>query len=152
MTVGRPQPSTSESGAGRRPALELGGRLPSTECDGVAGVAEDVGDLGELDDVGVVGQRHRLRREVDGAVVDTAELVEGLLDVQLAGVAVHRGHGQRDSLHVEVLLVGGYVVDDWKRRRRRLFDTTNRLEPAMAMPASIGLSRPAAAIGIAATL
>ena len=49
--------------------------------------------------------------------------------------------------------VGGQeVVDDRKRRRRRLLVTTNRLEPAMARPASIGLSSPAAASGIAATL
>jgi hypothetical protein len=40
----------------------------------------------------------------------------------------------------------------WKRRRRRLLVTTKTLENAIAAPASIGLSRPAAAIGSAAPL
>ncbi len=39
-----------------------------------------------------------------------------------------------------------------KRRSRRLLVTTKTLEKAIAAPASIGLSRPAAASGIAATL
>ena len=39
-----------------------------------------------------------------------------------------------------------------KRRRRRLLVTTKRLEAAIAAPASIGLSSPAAASGTAATL
>ena len=39
-----------------------------------------------------------------------------------------------------------------KRRRRRLLVTTNTLENAIAAPASIGLSSPAAASGRAATL
>ncbi len=38
------------------------------------------------------------------------------------------------------------------RRSRKLFITTNTLEPAMAAPATTGLSRPAAASGMAATL
>jgi hypothetical protein len=38
------------------------------------------------------------------------------------------------------------------RRRRRLLLTTNTLEKAMAAPAIMGLSRPAAARGMAATL
>ena len=41
---------------------------------------------------------------------------------------------------------------DLKRRRRRLLETTKTLENAIARPASIGLSRPAAARGSAATL
>jgi hypothetical protein len=40
----------------------------------------------------------------------------------------------------------------WKRRSRRLLDTTNTLEKAIAAPASMGLSSPAAARGMAATL
>jgi hypothetical protein len=40
----------------------------------------------------------------------------------------------------------------WKRRRRRLLLTTNTLEKAIAPAAMIGLSRPATASGIAATL
>ena len=39
-----------------------------------------------------------------------------------------------------------------KRRSRRLLVTTNRLELAIAAAATIGLSRPATASGIAATL
>ena len=39
-----------------------------------------------------------------------------------------------------------------KRRSRRLLLTTNTLENAMAAPASMGLSSPAAAMGRAATL
>jgi hypothetical protein len=39
-----------------------------------------------------------------------------------------------------------------KRNRRRLFDTTKRLDRAMAAPAIIGLSRPLAAKGIATVL
>ena len=41
---------------------------------------------------------------------------------------------------------------DRKRRRRREFETTNTLEPAIATPARSGLSRPVAARGSAATL
>ena len=41
---------------------------------------------------------------------------------------------------------------EWKRRRRRLFVTTNTLENAIAAAATIGLSSPATASGIAATL
>src|SRR5581483_12366537 len=40
----------------------------------------------------------------------------------------------------------------WKRRSRRLFETTNRLEAAIAAAAMIGFKRPATASGIAATL
>ena len=40
----------------------------------------------------------------------------------------------------------------WKRRRRRLFETTKTLENAIAAAATIGLSSPATASGIAATL
>jgi hypothetical protein len=39
-----------------------------------------------------------------------------------------------------------------KRRSRRLFVTTKTLEKAIAAPATSGLSTPAAASGIAATL
>jgi len=41
---------------------------------------------------------------------------------------------------------------EWKRRSRSEFDTTNRLESAMAAAATIGLRRPATASGMAATL
>ena len=46
------------------------------------------------------------------------------------------------------------VVRDvgWKVRSRRLLLTTKTLEKAMAAPAIIGLSRPSAASGMAATL
>ena len=40
----------------------------------------------------------------------------------------------------------------WKRRRRRLFETTKTLENAIAAAATIGLRSPATASGIAATL
>jgi hypothetical protein len=40
----------------------------------------------------------------------------------------------------------------WKRRSRRLFPTTNSDDAAIAAPAIIGSSSPAAARGIAATL
>lgn len=40
----------------------------------------------------------------------------------------------------------------WKARNRRLLLTTNTLDSAMAAPASIGFSKPAAASGMAATL
>ena len=53
-------------------------------------------------------------------------------------------------------LVGGTVDDEWgglvKARSRRLLLTTNTLDNAMAAPASMGLSSPSAASGIAATL
>ena len=47
-----------------------------------------------------------------------------------------------------------WVVRDvgWKVRSRRLLLTTKTLEKAMAAPAIIGLSRPSAASGMAATL
>ena len=44
------------------------------------------------------------------------------------------------------------VALDRNDRRRRLLLTTNTLEKAMAAPASMGLSRPRAARGMAATL
>jgi hypothetical protein len=43
-------------------------------------------------------------------------------------------------------------VSGWNRRRRRLFDTTKTELKAIAAPASIGFSSPAAASGRAATL
>ena len=46
----------------------------------------------------------------------------------------------------------GWPENGWNPRRRRLLPTTNTEENAIAAPASIGLSRPAAASGIAATL
>ena len=44
------------------------------------------------------------------------------------------------------------MVTQWKRRSRRLLATTATLEKAMAAPAIIGLSSPAAASGMAARL
>ena len=53
-------------------------------------------------------------------------------------------------------MVDGTVDDEWgglvKARSRRLLLTTNTLDNAMAAPASMGLSSPSAASGIAATL
>lgn len=46
----------------------------------------------------------------------------------------------------------GYPVRDLNRRNRKLLLTTNTDENAIAAPASIGLSSPAAAKGRAATL
>jgi hypothetical protein len=40
----------------------------------------------------------------------------------------------------------------WKRRRRRLFQTTKTLEQAIAAAAITGLRSPATASGMAATL
>ncbi len=44
------------------------------------------------------------------------------------------------------------VASDRTRRRRRLFVTTKTLEKAIAAEATIGLSSPATASGMAATL
>src|SRR5262245_17105225 len=46
----------------------------------------------------------------------------------------------------------GHAATDRNRRSRRLLETTNTDEKAMANPAIIGLSRPSAASGSAATL
>lgn len=61
-----------------------------------------------------------------------------------SGVASHR---------VGLPVAGGAsVMTLVKERNRRLLLTTNTLENAIAAPASIGLSRPKAANGSAATL
>ena len=52
----------------------------------------------------------------------------------------------------EVRLSSPGVVREVKARSRRLLLTTNTLDNAMAAPASMGLSSPSAASGIAATL
>jgi hypothetical protein len=54
------------------------------------------------------------------------------------------------SLGVEVAVGAGRA--GWNRRSRRLLVTTKTLENAMAAPAIMGLSSPAAATGRAATL
>ena len=66
------------------------------------------------------------------------------------GVAPSVGSGER----VPDVALMRWRPGAWprKRRRRRLLVTTNTLENAIAAPASIGLSRPAAASGRAATL
>src|SRR5699024_7952912 len=48
--------------------------------------------------------------------------------------------------------VGQYVPTEVKPRSRRLLPTTKTLENAVAAPASMGLSMPRAAIGIAVVL
>ena len=71
------------------------------------------------------------------------------------GVLVHDATLYPWGVYVEGL-VGGTVDDEWgglvKARSRRLLLTTNTLDNAMAAPASMGLSSPSAASGIAATL
>lgn len=71
-------------------------------------------------------------------VVVTSAIVVGVVVVSV--IAVIHGHAP--------------AVRTCERnvRSRRLFDTTKTLDSAIAAPASIGLSRPSAASGIAATL
>ena len=83
------------------------------------------------------------------AVVNGVLVVTGVVAVVTGVVAV-----------VTVVVETGLVVFSHqdppevgrKRRSRRLLLTTNTLENAMAAPASMGLSSPAAAMGRAATL
>lgn len=68
-----------------------------------------------------------------------------------------RARGGYCSARGRVLLlavgrVPGYPASARKRRSRRLLPTTKTDEQAIAAPAIIGLSRPAAASGSAATL
>ena len=65
------------------------------------------------------------------------------------------GWGGRDCTPTPFLCawsVRSYAARDLNRRSRRLLLTTNTDENAIAAPASIGLSSPAAARGRAATL
>ena len=90
-----------------------------------------------------------LREDVDAVAV----VVDHLLDP--ADLAFDAVEALRERLLVGVVAVGhGFSPWRWlvKRRSRRLLLTTNRLEQAIAAAAIIGLSRPATASGIAATL
>ncbi len=64
----------------------------------------------------------------------------------------HRGHRRRGAPGRARWSSGGSPTRQRKLRSRRLLVTTNTLEAAMAAPASMGLARPAAASGRAATL
>ena len=59
--------------------------------------------------------------------------------------------GARNRADLHDFACGNQVLG-WKWRRRRLLVTTNRLEPAIATPATTGDSAPLIASGIAATL
>src|SRR5438309_1836103 len=90
----------------------------------------------------------QLREDVDAVAV----FLEHPLD------AAHLAFDPVQALDEGVLVLGiamGHVVSSRMLRNRRSrseFPTTNRLEPAMAAAATIGLSRPATASGIAAML
>ena len=99
-----------------------------------------------------------LREDVDAVAVfvdhplDAAHLaldpVQALDQRLLVGVVAVGLLLLRGLAHVAFLSVRALR----KRRRRRLLVTTNTLEKAIAPAAIIGLSRPATASGIAATL
>ena len=73
-----------------------------------------------------------------------AGAIAGGLSTSCRWMVVVVGHGVTSS--------GGGAGVGWKVRSRRLLLTTKTLEKAMAAPAIIGLSRPSAASGMAATL
>jgi len=102
----------------------------------------------------------RLQHRVDrGDLGEDADAAAVLLDpARLPGDAM-QAHDERFrvlGVAVNVTCGLGHVVTACrvlrKRRRRRLFVTTNRLETAIAAAAMIGFSRPATARGMAATL
>jgi AcrR family transcriptional regulator len=66
--------------------------------------------------------------------------------------AAYRSAGGRGLADHDLPTAGDYAWWERNPRSRRLLDTTNTDERAMAAPASIGLSSPAAARGSAATL
>ena len=81
---------------------------------------------------------------VRGCLRRTAGAGVGGLSASCRWMVVAVGHGSPRQ---------GVVRDvSWKVRSRRLLLTTKTLEKAMAAPAIIGLSRPSAASGMAATL
>ena len=91
--------------------------------------------------------RGDLGQDVDAVAI----LVDHPLD------AAHLPFDPVQALDDQVLVLGVTVHQEsslsrWKRRRRRLFETTKTLENAIAAAATIGLSSPATASGIAATL
>ena len=77
-----------------------------------------------------------------------------LADVAVGGVLdlTHVGAPCSSGLRVSVPATLPSSRRLEKRRSLRLFETTKRLEEAIAAAATIGFSRPAAASGIAATL
>src|SRR5664279_4680264 len=91
----------------------------------------------------------KLREDVDAVAV----VLDHLLD------PAHLALDPVQALD-ERVLVGRIAVHhadspcrlEWNRRRRSEFETTNRLENAIAPAAMIGLSRPETASGIAAAL
>src|SRR5207247_6515849 len=91
----------------------------------------DGGDLGQDVDAVAVVVDHAL----DAAHL-SLDAVEALLERLFFVAVLH----QRSSLRL------------WKRRSRSEFETTNSDEAAIAAAATIGLSSPATASGIAATL
>ena len=94
----------------------------------------------------VLERGHRgpdLRQDVDAVAL----LVDHLLD------PAHLPLDPAQPLADRVLVVAvGHVRTLRKRRSRSEFETTKTLENAIAAAATIGLSRPATASGIAATL
>src|SRR5690625_735104 len=85
-------------------------------------------------------------REV-AVLIQNVAVVVGLVRALTIGALTLRGSGLIRSGHY---FTSGEI--ERNPRRRRLFVTTNTEENAIAAPAIIGLSRPSAASGIAATL
>ena len=87
------------------------------------------------------GRRCVLERDVDGAhPVECADCLFESVDTS----------GASQTVDIKCLTRHRRLTP--KLRRRKLFETTKKDENAIAAPAIKGLSRPAAAIGIAATL
>src|SRR4051812_44302760 len=153
--------------------LEVGGLAPGLRGVDDA-VAEVVVEQPERDALEGLGEGRDLREDVDAVLllvdhaVDAAGLALDALEarqvaVLVADVAVRRGQLRRGGCYVH-----RFVLVFWwcgsraggrqspavlvNVRSRKLLPTTKTLENAMAAPASIGLSRPDAASGIAATL
>jgi hypothetical protein len=107
-----------------------------------AGAAVERGELHELPgeiiessaDTSCFGQRFGLAAVGTEQPFHRGEVVRG-------SSVGDRGHGVQRT-----------VRRGWKRRNRRLFETTNTLDSAMDAPAISGLRRPEAANGSAATL
>ena len=87
------------------------------------------------------GRRCRLERDVDGAYpVERADCLFDSVDTS----------GAPQTVDIKCLPRHRRLAP--KLRSRKLFETTKNDENAIAAPAISGLSRPAAAIGMAATL
>src|SRR2546425_1180291 len=80
--------------------------------------------------------------------LDQGVLVGDIAVARALGLA-HAGSPWSCGCGTDVLAVSPCSRRLWKRRSLRLFETTKRLEKAMAAAATIGFSRPATASGIA---